>query len=237
MRARLRVKLWPISSSSRSMLRRPSPILIRQNGMRIAVSTKITPKSPGGNQIAARIAQPMEGNEFSTGLMRSFTTASRTGTRSAMKASTPPMSSAAATETSTRHVEASVCSRNSGVTKRSTSRRATETGAGRMNSGNRRASSHQPTRPSTTRLSPIRRCDSGMRAGLGGIVAGEGVLQRCEDEPVHSVHEGDDDDDGGDDGRGVEFLPRQVDQVTEAAAAAEQLGGQGHLPGDAEHDA
>ena len=55
-------------------------MLIRQNGIRIATSTKMTPKSPGLNQIAARIAQPIEGNELSTGLIRSSTTVASQGT-------------------------------------------------------------------------------------------------------------------------------------------------------------
>ena len=44
-------------------------------------------------------------------------------------------------------------------------------------------------------------------------------------------------DDGGEDRRGVELLARQVDHVAEPAVAAEQLGGQRHLPGHPEHDA
>ena len=80
-------------------------MLIRQNGIRIATSTKMTPKSPGSNQIAARIAQPIEGNELSTGLIRSSTTASSQGTPWARNASPPPIRSAAAIETSTRQVD------------------------------------------------------------------------------------------------------------------------------------
>ena len=100
-------------------------MLIRQNGIRIATSTKMTPKWPGSNQIAARIAQPIEGNELSTGLIRSSTTASSQGTPWARNASPPPIRSAAAIETSTRQVDVNRCHRNSGVMNSSTSRRAT----------------------------------------------------------------------------------------------------------------
>ena len=139
------------------MLRSPSAMLIRQNGIRIATSTKMTPKSPGSNQIAARIAQPIEGNELSTGLIRSSTTASSQGTPWARNASPPPIRRAAAIETSTRQVDVNACQRNSGVTNNSISRRTTPTGPGRMNSGKPRANAHQASSASTTRPSPIRR--------------------------------------------------------------------------------
>src|SRR4051812_38252862 len=84
------------------MLRRPSAMLIRQNGIRMATSTKMMPKSPGLNQIAARIAQPIEGNELSTGLLRSSTTPSSQDTPLPRNAMPPPISTAPVIKTRTR---------------------------------------------------------------------------------------------------------------------------------------
>ena len=67
----LRVKLRAISRSSRSSSLRPSEMLTRQNGVRIATWTKITVRFDGPNQIEARIAQPTDGKELRKGLMRS----------------------------------------------------------------------------------------------------------------------------------------------------------------------
>src|SRR6516164_5709303 len=231
MRARSRVKLVPISSNSRSRLRKPSAMLIKQNGIRIATSTKITPKSPGLNQIAARIAQPIDGKELSTGLMRASTTPSSTGTSCAKNASPPPMTTATAIDTSTRQVDANAFQRKSGLTQNSSKRRATAPGPGRMNSGNPRAANHQAMIASTTTPSPIRR--SGTATAADGcsarIVTRHAGLQRPEHQLIDAVHEGDDQDDGRKDRGGVELLACQVDHVTEAAVAAEQLGGERHF--------
>src|SRR5262245_44663009 len=239
MRARYLVKLRPISISSRSMLRRPSAMLIRQNGIRIATSTKITPKWPGSNQIAARMAQPIDGNELSTGLIRSSTTPSSQGTPQARNASPPPIRSAAVIETSTRQADVATCHRKSGVTESSTSRRATAAGPGRMNSGRPRPSTNQASSTMTTMPSPSSRPESsdGTVVRSARIVPRHAPLQRTEHVAVHAVHEGNDDDDGGEDRRRVELLPRQFDHVAEPAVSAEQLGGQCHLPVNAEHDA
>ncbi len=50
----------------------------------------MTDRFEGPNQIDARIAQPMEGNEFKNGLIRSWTITSAIGQRRGMKASVPP---------------------------------------------------------------------------------------------------------------------------------------------------
>src|SRR5262245_29730358 len=237
MRARRRVKLRPISISSLSMLRSPSAMLIRQNGIRIATSTKITPKSPGSNQIAARIAQPIEGNELSTGLIRASTTSASAGTPWARNARPPPIASAAAIATSTRQAEVEACQRNSGLTNSSASRRTTATGPGRMNSGRLRANAHQPISASRTTPSPIRRSANAGDFASARIVTRDPGLQRTEHVLVDTVHKGDDQDDRREERRGVELLARQVDHVAEPGIAAEQLGRERHLPGHAEHDA
>ena len=139
-------------------------MLIRQNGIRIATSTNMTPKLPGLNQIAARIAQPIEGNELSTGLIRSSTTVASQGMPYARNASPPPINRADVIETTTRQADVNRCQRNSGVTNSSTSRRATATGPGRMNSGRPRANTHQASSTSTTKPSPIKRSAAGGRS-------------------------------------------------------------------------
>src|SRR6185437_11910976 len=58
--ARQRVKLAPISISSPSSYFKPSSKLMRQNGVRMAISTKRTAALVVPNQIIARIAQPTE---------------------------------------------------------------------------------------------------------------------------------------------------------------------------------
>src|SRR4051812_22243757 len=238
MRSRWRVKLRPISMSSRLILRRPSAMLIRQNGIKIATSTNMTPKSPGSNQIAARIAQPIEGNELSTGLIRSSTTASSQGTPWVRNASPPPMRRAAKIETRTRQVDVNTCHWNSGIMNNSISRRATASGPGRMNSGKVRANAHHPSSATMTRPSPIRRSAAAdvVDVRSAPIVTRHVGLQRGQQVPVHAVHETDDENDGREDRRGIELLARQVDHVAKATVASEQLGGQRHLPGHPEHD-
>src|SRR5215510_4362257 len=187
--------------SSRSILRSPSAILIKQNGIRIATSTKMTPKSPGSNQIAARIAQPIEGNELSTGLIRSSTTASSQGTQCERNASPPPIRRAAAIETSTRQAEVNACPRNSGIMNNSINRRTTPTGPGRMNSGNPRANIHQASSASRTRPSPITRSATTDMIDVRSvsIVTRHVRLQRGKNVLVHAVHECDNKYDGGKD--------------------------------------
>src|SRR3546814_18491992 len=69
-RVGLRVKLRPISISSRSIARKPWSMLMRQKGIRMAISTNITPKLPAVNQMDARMAQPIAGKELRTGFIR-----------------------------------------------------------------------------------------------------------------------------------------------------------------------
>ncbi len=76
--------------------------------MRIATCTKTAVKSDTRNQITARIAQPIEGNELRNGLMRRCTTPTAQGWEWASQASAPPISRAAATAKTTRRMLASV---------------------------------------------------------------------------------------------------------------------------------
>ena len=108
MRGRRRVKLAAISSASRSIWRRPSPTLIMQNGIRIATCTKMIDPCPGENQIAARIAQPIDGNELRNGCTPPRITQSSAGTMRCNSARPLPITSASSTDSKTRQVEAAV---------------------------------------------------------------------------------------------------------------------------------
>src|SRR5689334_16566226 len=62
----------------------------------------------------------------------------------------------------------------------------------------------------------------------------EVALDRPEQHDLGKGHKGQDEHDDGEDRFGVELLPGDVEQIANAAIAAEQFGGQHHLPGDAE---
>ena len=73
----------------------PSEMLTRQNGVRTAISTKITAKFESPNQTIARIAQPTDGKALRTGVIRSRTIPSATGQRKGLRparrrAASPP---------------------------------------------------------------------------------------------------------------------------------------------------
>src|ERR1700722_4868685 len=193
-RKRWRVKLRPISISSRSILRRPSAMLIRQNGIKIAVSTKITAKLPGSNQIAARIAQPIEGNELSTGLIRRSQPRSSEGTPWAKKGGRPPMGRGSEIKNRPRHVEVRASCRKLSVANSVSRRPATASGPGRMNSGRWRADAHQASRAIATTVSPrnLSAKTKVMEVRSAGIVMRHARLQRSQYILVDAVHEGDD---------------------------------------------
>ena len=101
---RRRVKLRAISSKSRSISFKPSDTLTRQNGVRIITMINTMVPWEGPNQMMARMAQPTDGNELRSGLIRSWTITSVTGSQRGKKASKEPAKTAISTAIITRIV-------------------------------------------------------------------------------------------------------------------------------------
>src|SRR5262245_18904099 len=74
-------------------------------------------------------------------------------------------------------------------------------------------------------------------ASACSIVALQATLNRFEYEAVGAIHEDDDQQDHDEQDRRAVVLAREIEQITEARAAADQLGRERLLPRDAEADA
>src|SRR3712207_5752286 len=119
--------------------------------------------------------------------------------------------------------------------------RPTSSGPGSTKAGRSRAVSHQPRIISSTALSAAARsagetCPGApaRRASATAVSPVEPTLRRAEGERLGERHEEQDEQDDREDGLGVELLAGDIEQVTDAGIAAEQLGREHRLPGDAE---
>ncbi|MBK7474428.1 MAG: hypothetical protein IPI73_30895 [Betaproteobacteria bacterium] len=106
--------------------------MIRQNGIRIATWTKMIEPWPGVNQIAARIAQPIDGNGIQEGLDATAQLPVERRPRALdQRQAAADDQRQQRTDASTRTVEASVMDEKSASVNNASRRFATATGPGR----------------------------------------------------------------------------------------------------------